>query len=229
MPKTLIIRHHTQNYDNPQSLSFENTFDVVDLHGKLETTEYLMQMGYNNEVPNDFMANRLVKFLPNANYDLKVYLDSSIHITDLTAFKEMIEGMNIKQFNIALCEHPDRNTLLEELKTCYKCSKITKSQYDAFAKSNKVLNCSQKLTQNGLLMMRSTEEIKKWSINFLQYLQSSCVFRDQILLPLYLQENALSGIHYYNWPKFVRVKPHNLTLQQKITKKLNYLRRKFVV
>ena len=228
MSDILIIRQHTEGYDNLQDLKLSKDFDVIDLCGERDTLDYLNQQGYGFKELNNFTANRLVKFLPNLNYDFNVYLDSSLNLKSFLAFEELVKSIARNRSNLVLFNHPDRMSLLEEVSACYKLSKITKSQYRTLIKSKEVLHCKSKLSQNGFLIIRATNEMSKWGIEFFEFLNRSKIGRDQIMLPLFLQKNTPHNTYYYDWPEFVEVKPHNTTLRQKVIKKLNYLKREYL-
>ena len=227
MLSTLVIRQHSGDYDSLQNLNLGADVDVVEICGIREAQVYLKQQGYNYFINDNYTANRLVKFLPNPKYKLKVYLDSSINIKDQEAFVRLIKKSTRENFSLMLCMHPDRKTVSDELEACYMFSKISRAQYNHFKDNNEIQNNSQKLTQNGIIISKYNENFRKWSEDFVTYLDRHDIKRDQIILPLFLEKKPLDNIMYQKWPNFVSIEAHKRTFKHKFTKKINYMRRRF--
>jgi len=225
MSSILLIRQQSSNYDSPQSLNLGNSIDVVDLFDSGDVEDYLKRHGYKHTFKDNYTANRLVKFLPNPDYEMKIYLDSSILINDVNAFLNSVEQRNDEHFDLMLCEHPNRNVLSDELRACYLSSKISKEQYREFIKSNEILKNAQTLTQNGFMMSRYNENFRYWCNQFVDYLSTYEIKRDQIALPIFLEKTPLKNLNYQSWPSYLTVKKHKKSAIQKVLKKINYISR----
>ena len=222
----LLVRQYSHGYDNVEPIDLGESFEICDLCGLDEARNYLLELGYDFNVKNAYFANRAVKFLPNPNYKLKVYLDASIKITNKEAFIKLVDSFKYVDSDLVFCRHPHRKTVQEEIKACYRLSKITNKQYKKLMSNVNIFSNDQILTQNGANFSRHTVETKAWAEKLLDFLKNNEIKRDQINLPIFLQANHSPKINLIDWPSFLTVKRHKSTFLQALQKKYNFMVRR---
>lgn len=215
----LIIRQYSEGYDKVEPLHVSDKFRVIDLCGYSAARDYLSDIGYTASDDDAYLVNRAVKFLPNPNYKLKIYLDASINISRKDDFEHLIETHDNVNSDLFFCRHPHRTSIYEEINTCYRLSKIDKKSYNDLTKRNDILTNKRVLTQNGFHISRYSSDTWFWGGEFIKFLHDNEIKRDQICLPIFLDKYPSPKIHLMDWPSFLQVKSHNETILKKVRKK----------
>ena len=226
--KTLIIRQFSSGYDADNPLESDHFFDVVDIKDLHNAKQYLREIGSNFIPFDNFTANRAVKFLPNPNYNLQIYLDYSLKVTDWVKLQELTQKLWNIDFGLTLCRHPHRDNFQAEIKACFYSGKISRKEFNSLWQDITFKNENLFLTQNGFNCSKYSIKHFNWAERLVKFISHHDIKRDQLTVPLFVNDNPSKKINYMDWPDFIEVGKHRTSLPKKIIKKIKYVVRKNV-